>query len=30
VLAVRDLEGAASYFVDVLGFTREWNEPGKP
>src|ERR1700722_5177448 len=24
VLAVRDLAGSSAYFVDVLGFTREW------
>jgi hypothetical protein len=27
VLAVHDLEGSAAYFVDLLGFQREWAEP---
>ncbi len=26
VLAVPDLAAATAYFVDVLGFTREWND----
>jgi len=28
VLAVHDLEGEAAYFVDVLGFARDWADPG--
>jgi hypothetical protein len=28
VLAVRDLTAEAAYFVDVLGFAREWNDAG--
>jgi len=26
VLAVRDLTGSAAYFIDVLGFTLEWQD----
>lgn len=26
VLAVRDLAGSTAYFIDVLGFAKEWNE----
>ncbi len=26
VLAVRDLAGSTAYFVDVLGFSREWSD----
>lgn len=26
VLAVNDLPGSTAYFVDVLGFAKEWNE----
>jgi uncharacterized glyoxalase superfamily protein PhnB len=26
VLAVHDLVGSTAYFVDVLGFSREWND----
>ena len=29
VLAVHDLPGSAAYFIDVLGFSREWSDPGK-
>jgi catechol 2,3-dioxygenase-like lactoylglutathione lyase family enzyme len=29
VLAVRDLAGSAAYFVDVLGFTRDWADGDK-
>ncbi|HSV03098.1 MAG TPA: hypothetical protein VLI41_07805, partial [Phenylobacterium sp.] len=28
VLAVHDLAGESAYYVDVLGFQREWSEPG--
>lgn len=28
VLAVHDLEDSTSYFVDVLGFSKEWSDPG--
>ena len=28
VLAVHDLDGSAAYFIDALGFTQEWEEPG--
>ncbi len=28
VLAVHDLPGSTAYFTDVLGFTKEWDEPG--
>ncbi len=26
VLAVRDIAGSTAYFVDVLGFSRDWND----
>jgi len=26
VLAVRDLPGSAAYFIDVLGFSLEWQD----
>jgi predicted enzyme related to lactoylglutathione lyase len=29
VLAVHDLAGATAYFVDVLGFATDWDDPGK-
>ncbi|HEY0436460.1 MAG TPA: VOC family protein [Phenylobacterium sp.] len=28
ILAVHDLASEAAYFVDVLGFAREWSDPG--
>jgi catechol 2,3-dioxygenase-like lactoylglutathione lyase family enzyme len=28
VLAVHDLPAETAYFTDILGFAREWNEPG--
>lgn len=28
VLAVHDLASEAAYFIDVLGFAREWSDPG--
>ena len=28
VLAVHDLAAEAAYFIDVLGFSREWSDPG--
>ena len=28
VLAVHDLAAEAAYFMDALGFSREWTEPG--
>jgi len=29
VLAVQDLAGSTAYFVDVLGFSKEWSDPDK-
>ena len=28
VLAVHDLDSETAYFIDVLGFSREWSEAG--